>query len=143
MAYISGLPREIRDELDKYYIRSRYQDLPKDLRKLIKPYIARYYISFVAALDPSPGFRVYRIQLGDYVIEGKATIDELQKFTRGFYALIQPSMDDQRTALSAGWDSLKYISVTPTIALINEFPRYVGEILIDKIKEYLDEVRRL
>ena len=133
------LPRELKDELYRYYLRQRYLDLPRDIRSLYGPYLAPYYIEFSAPVTKKSTIP-YRIQIGDYVIESKAYRNQLKAFAEGRLTLTQRDMTQRGENTTQLWpetDRLRYrhLYSRKDIAV---FPRYVFDILAEKILRYLD-----
>ena len=137
--YLDTLPKELRKEIDNMYLRERYRTLPTDIRGLYSPYLAEHYVSFEAPLDPSNNLRPYRIQLGEYVIEGEASLNNLIGFANGTHALSQGIPSPRMTILVPGDDYLSYSNFYDSIA---RFPRYVYDILVKKIRSYLADLGR-
>lgn len=133
MSRLDTLPRELREELYRYYLRQRYQDLPKDIRGLYGPYLAPYYVEFSAPITKK-STKPYKIQIGDYVIESKAYRNQLKAFAEGRLTLTQREGDI--TQLWPETDRLRYrrLHSHRDIAV---FPRYVFDILAEKILRYL------
>lgn len=120
---------------------SRYRALPGDIRGSLVPYLAQHLISFAAPMDLSDNNRPYTIQIGENAFEGLTTPTQLEFFIDGGYALGDVSTGP---ALLISRRGLEYYRLEEYgLFLAATFPPYVVNVLTQKIRNYLEDIRRL